>query len=96
MQVYLHNDRLNYVVSVPPVNKEEFKAYHLVPVPISVNKDKLMYNTTPKSILWTKHGNTITLVPTLNYKNAEPTKQRCVCKQDKSLLSRLVQEECTV
>jgi len=43
MQVYIQNNRLSYVVSVPLVNKGEFKAYHLVPVPIPVNKDKLVY-----------------------------------------------------
>ena len=51
MQVYIQNDRLSYVVSVPLVNKGEFKAYHLVPVPIPVNKDKLIYIKTVKSIL---------------------------------------------
>jgi hypothetical protein len=43
MQVYIQNNRLSYVVSIPLVNKGEFKAYHLVPVPIPDNKDKLVY-----------------------------------------------------
>lgn len=40
-----------YVVSVPLANKEEYKEYHLVPVPIPVNDDKLIYIRTEKSIL---------------------------------------------
>jgi hypothetical protein len=51
MQVYIQNNRLSYVVSIPLVNKREFRAYHLVPVPIPVNKDKLIYIRTAKSIL---------------------------------------------
>ena len=51
MQVYFQNDRPSYVVSVPIVNKGDFKAYYLVPVPIPANKDKLIYIRTAKSIL---------------------------------------------
>ena len=38
-------------MSVPIVNKGEFKDYHIVPVPIPVNDDKLIYIRTDKSIL---------------------------------------------
>ena len=41
--MYIQNRRLSYVVSVPLVNKREFKVYYLVPVPIPVDKDKLIY-----------------------------------------------------
>jgi hypothetical protein len=51
MQVYIQDNRLSYGVSVPLVNKGEFKAYHLVPVTIPVNKDKLIYIRTEKSSL---------------------------------------------
>jgi hypothetical protein len=34
VQVYIQNGRLSYIVSIPLTNKGEFKAYHLVPVPI--------------------------------------------------------------
>jgi len=44
-------DSLSYLVSVPLVNKGEFKAYHFVPVPIPVNDDTLIYIRTEKSIL---------------------------------------------
>ena len=73
MQVYIQNNRRSYVVSVPLVNKGEFKAYYFVPVPIPVNKDKLIYIRTAKSILcvWIKHGNITILAPTLNYKKAK-------------------------
>ena len=94
MQVYIQNNRLSYVVSVPLLNKREFKAYYLVPVPIPINRDKLIYIRTAKSILC--------VVKTRQYyysssdlelqKFKEPTKQRYVCKQDKPLLSSLVQE----
>jgi len=41
-KVYIKN-KLSYVISTPLVNKGEFRAYYLVPVPIQVNKDKLVY-----------------------------------------------------
>ena len=98
MQVYIRNNRLSYVVSVPLVDKGEFKAYHLVPVPIPVNKEKLIYIGTARSILCVDR--------TRQYyyfssdlelqKCKEPTKHRYVCKQDKPLLSSLAQEECAV
>jgi hypothetical protein len=51
MQVYIQNDRLSYVVSIPLVNKGESRAYYLVPVTIPVNKDRLIYIKAAKSIL---------------------------------------------
>jgi len=98
MQVYIQNNRLSYVVSVPLVNKGEFKAYHLVPVPIPVNKDKLIYIRTAKSILcvdrtWQYYYSSSDLEL---QKCEDPTKQRYVCKQNKPLLSSLAQEECAV
>jgi hypothetical protein len=51
MQVYIQNDKLSYVVIIPLVNKGEFWAYYLVPVPIPINKDKLIYIKAAKSIL---------------------------------------------
>jgi len=97
MQAYIQN-RLSYVVSVPLVNRGEFKAYYLVPVPIPVNKYKLIYIRTAKSILCVdktqqNYYSSSDLEP---QKSKEPTKQRYVCKQDKPLLSSLVQEECAV
>jgi len=86
-------------VSVPLVNKGEFKAYHLVPVPIPVNnKDKLIYIRTAKSILCADNSRQYyyTSSDLELQKCKESTKQRYVCKQDKPLLSSLVQEECAV
>jgi len=98
VQVYIQNNRLSYVVSVPPVNKVEFKAYNLVPVPISVNKDKLVYIRTTKSILCVdKTRQYYCSSSDLELQKCkEPTKRRYVCKQDKPLLSSLVQEDCAV
>jgi hypothetical protein len=42
-EVYIKNSKLSYVIRTPLVNKGEFRAYYLVPVPIQVNKDKLVY-----------------------------------------------------
>jgi hypothetical protein len=82
-------DRLSYLVSVPLVNKGEFKAYHLVPVPIPVNDDKLMYIRTEKSTLCvdkTRQYYYFSSALELQ-KCKEPTKQRCVCEQGNPLLS---------
>ena len=50
VQVYFRNGRLSYVVSVPLVNKWEFKVYYLLPIPVPVNTDKLVYVKVQKSI----------------------------------------------
>lgn len=98
MQGYIQNNRLSYVGSVPQVSKGEFKAYHLVPVPIPVYKDKLIYTRTAKPNLcvdktWEYYY--FSSNPELK-KCIEPTKQRYVRQQDKPFLSSLVQEECAV
>ena len=51
VQVYIQNGKLNYVVSIPLIDKRECKAYYLAPVPISVSPDKLVYIMTEKSVL---------------------------------------------
>ena len=51
VQVYIQNGRLSCVISVPLIDKEEFKAYYLIPIPIPANKGKLVYIRTEKSIL---------------------------------------------
>jgi len=81
-------------VSVPLVNKWEFKAYHLVPVPISVSKDKLDNIRTAKSILCVDRARKYYYFSSdlELHKCKEPTKRRYVCKQDKSLLPSLVQK----
>ena len=85
-------------MSVPLVNKGEFKAYYFVPVPIPVNKDKLIYIRTAKSVLCVdKTRQCYYSSSDLELQKCkEPTKQRYVCKQGKPLLSSLVQEECAV
>jgi len=85
-------------VSVPLVNKGEFKAYHLVPVTIPVSKDKLVYIRTAKSILCVDKARQYYYFSSdlEQQKCKELTKQCYVCKQDKPLLSSLVQEECAV
>jgi hypothetical protein len=51
VQVYIHNGTLSYVVSMPLIDKGEFKAYYLIPIPIPVSKDKLVYIQTEKPFL---------------------------------------------
>ena len=43
VQVYIQSSKLSYVVSIPLIDKGQFKAYYLVPVPIQVDIDKLVY-----------------------------------------------------
>ena len=83
---------LSYVVSVPLVNRGEFQAYYLEPVPIPVNKDKLIYIRTAKPIVCVdKTRQYYYFSSELELKKCkEPTKQRYVCQQDKPLLSLLV------
>jgi hypothetical protein len=51
-QVYIPNDRPSYEVRVPLVTQDEFKAYHLVGVPIPVNDHKLIYIRREKFTMW--------------------------------------------
>jgi hypothetical protein len=98
IQVYIQKSRLSYVVSVPLDNKGEFRAYNLVPVPIPVNRDKLIYIKTLKSILCVDNTRQYYYFSSeIELQQCkELTKHRYVCRQDKPLLSSLVQEECTV
>ena len=97
-KVYIRNNRLSYVISTPLVNKGEFRAYYLVPVPIQVNKDKLVYIRTVKSIMCVDSSRQYYYFSSEVelQKCKEPTKNRYVCRQEKPLLSSLVQEECAV
>ena len=98
VQVYVRNGRLSYVVSVPLVNKGEFKVYYLVPIPVPVNTDKLVYVKIEKSIVCvdqTRHYYYFSTERELD-KCKKLLKQKYVCKQSKPFLSSLVQEECAV
>jgi len=98
VQAYIQNGRLTYVVSVPLIDKGEFKVYYLVPVPIPVSPDKLVYIRTEKPVLC------IDTIRQCYYFSTdqelqvckETTKQKYVCRQTKPLLSSLMQEECAV
>jgi len=96
--VYVQNGRLSYIVSVPLIDKGEFKAYYLVPIPIPVGKDKLVYIRTEKPVLCVDKSRQyyyFSSIPELQYYK-EISKHNYVCKQDKPLLSNLTQEECAV
>ena len=97
-KVYIKNNKLSYVISTPLVNKGEFRAYYLVPVPIQVNKDKLVYIRTEKSIMCVDNSQQYYYFSSEGalQKCKEPTKNRYVCRQENPLLSSLVQEECAV
>ena len=98
MQVYIQNGKLNYVVSIPLIEKGEFKAYHLAPVLISVSPDKLVYIMTEKSVLCIDRVRQYYyFISDQELKGCkELTKYKYVCKQAKPLLSSLMQEECAV
>lgn len=51
VQVCIESGKLSYVVSMPLIDKGQFKAYYLVPIPIPVNTHKLVHIGTAKSIL---------------------------------------------
>ena len=97
-KVYIKNNKLGYVISTPLVNKGEFRAYYLVPVPIQINKDKQVYIRTVKSIMCVDSSRQYYYFSSevALQKCKEPTKNRYVCRQEKPLLSSLVQEECAV
>jgi hypothetical protein len=97
-KVYIQNNRLSYVISIPLVKKGEFRAYYLVPVPIQVNQGKLVYIRTVKSILCVDSNRQYYYFSSeVEFKRCkEPTKDRYVCRQERPLLSSLTQEECAV
>jgi len=98
VQIYIQNGRLSYVVNIPLIDKGEFKAYYLILIPIPVNQDKLVYIRTKKPILCvdkTRHYYYFSSDQELQVCK-ETIKQKYVCKQDKSLLSSLMQGECAV
>jgi len=98
IQKYLQNDRLSYVVNVPLVCKGEFREYHLVPVPIPVNKNKQIYIRPAECILCVdKTRQYYYFSSDLELQKIQGDhKKSYVCKQGKPLLYSLVQEECAV
>jgi len=84
VQVYIQNGRLSYVVSVPLIDKGKFKVYFLVPVPIPVSPDKLVYIRTEKPVLC------VDKIRQYYYFSSdqelqvckETTKQKYVCRQN--------------
>ena len=98
VRVYVQNGRLSYVVRVQLIDKGECKAYYLVPIPIPVSKDKLVYIRAEKPVLCvdkTGQNYYFSSIPELQ-DCKEFTKQNYMCKQDKPLFSNLTQEECAV
>jgi hypothetical protein len=51
VQVYIQSGRLSYVVSVPLIDRGEFRAYSLIPIPIPAGNGRLVYIKTDKPIL---------------------------------------------
>jgi hypothetical protein len=97
-KVYIKNNKLSYVISTPLVNKGEFRVYRLVPIPIQAKQGKLVYINTVKSIMCVDNGRQYYYFSSEDelQKCKEATKDRYVCRQEKPLLSSLVQEECAV
>jgi hypothetical protein len=95
MQIYLQNNRLSYVVDIPFVNKGEFKVYQLVPIPILVNKNKLVYIRSAEPLLC------VDTTRQYYYFSSDRELQTCkeslrkryMCKQGKPILSSMVKEE---
>jgi len=98
VQVYIQCGKLSYIVSIPLIDKGEFKAYYLVPIPIPINKDKLVYIRAEKSILCIDKTRQCYFFSSDQELQSckETAKLKYVCKQNKPLLSSLTQEECVV
>jgi hypothetical protein len=98
VQVYIQNGKPSYVISVPLIDKGEFKAYYLIPVPIPVDTGKLLYIRTENSILCVdKKRQYYYFSSDQELRGCKETiEKRYVCKQDKPLLSSQNHEECAV
>ena len=96
--MYIQNRRLSYVVSVTLVNKVEFKEYYLEPVPIPVDKDKLIYiNIVKTNVCVDKSRQYYYFSSDMELRECKETiKHTYICKQDKPLQSSVVQDECAV
>ena len=96
-KVYIKNNKLGYVISTPLVNKGEFRAYYLVPVPIQINKDKLVYIRTVKSIMCVDSSRQYYYFSSevALQKCKEPTKNRYVCRQEKPLVKSSAGRVCS-
>lgn len=86
IHVYLQNERLNYVINIPLENKGEFRAYCLVPVPLLVNKDKLIYIKIGESVLYVDNVRQYYYLGSEDQlrKCKEPAKRKYVCRQEKT------------
>jgi hypothetical protein len=98
VKVYIQHGKLSYVVSIPLIDRGEFKAYSLIPIPIPTGNGRLVYIKTDKPILCvdtTRQYHYFSSILEL-HNCKETTRQRYVCKQVRPLISSQVQEECAV
>jgi hypothetical protein len=98
LQVYVKDAMLGYVILLPLVNGGTFDVYRLIPIPISVDRDRFLYLETGKAFLWIDKARQYYFLTDREWVNSCSmlTPKSYVCRQDQPLLSSHLNENCMV
>ena len=98
VHMYTYKKRLGYVISVPLVHERTFTVLRMVPIPVLVNQEHFLYIDVRDSVLCLDRAKqyyfTMTEDKLPKCKLAEPG--HYVCTHQRTLLSTLTMELCTV
>ncbi|PNF24653.1 hypothetical protein B7P43_G18128, partial [Cryptotermes secundus] len=98
VHVYINKGLLGYVITLPLLNKNVFKALKLIPLPIAKDKFKFVYIETENSILYVDE--TRQYYFTTSREELDKCKlmkaRSFVCKQNQPLLNSHLRESCVV
>jgi hypothetical protein len=98
LQVYIKDSILGYVILLPLVNRGNFSIYRLIPIPVPLDRSKLLYIDTGKSFLWIDQARQYYFMTDKEWMDSCKilNSVKYVCKQNQPLLSSHLHENCMV
>ena len=98
LQVYTKNAVFGFVILLPLVNRCHFNVYSLIPIPELLDRTKILYEDTGKSILWIDQARQYYFMTDEGWKDSCKVlnNMRYVGKQNQPLLSSHLHENCMV
>jgi hypothetical protein len=98
VHIYLRDGILGYIISLPLVNRGTFKAFRLIPLPIGIEQNKVVYTEPNEDILYVDQTRqyyfSTSREELRRCKRAQPNSY--ICKQNRPLLNSHMQESCAV
>jgi hypothetical protein len=89
---------MEYVISIPLVNRGIFRAYKLIPIPVPTDHVTFMYTGTRNPFLWIDQATQYYFMTNAEWLNDYKVVdlRSYVCRQNQSLLSIYLHENCVV